>query len=238
MRKLTLGIGAICLCFALVLPATADPGTTARADVFQFAFADWINMHGSTGDFYAAMAFRSSDRFWSEQPGPETFGFFFKGKCRRHKAEAKGTKGSPGKGGEDDERGKDVSIIICSGSGFGKDIEPWNFFMDPLTLSTARLHAETSRHVHDVTWTGRGDGPEKDNWVSARGTRANAGSWMVRMAGVEGELFGERMRPAWSDLGFLYQDVSAFARLSARGVDIDFNRDGRVKVTRRFRVVD
>ena len=238
MRKLALGVGAISLCFALVLPATADPGFSTRAEARQFAFADWIDMNGMTGNFYGAWVWRSTDSFWSEQIGPETFAIVFRGKCRVHnRTQSRGSAGSAdseaSRGDKGGKSASEVSVIVCSGWGYGVDVLPQDFLMDPL-LSSARLHVETGRHTHDVTWTGRSDGPDRSHSVVARGTRASADVFMARMAKPEGKVFGERMKPGWMDLGFLYQSVDGQVRLSSGGLDIDVMRDGRVKVTRRI----
>jgi hypothetical protein len=220
MRKLTLGVGAICLCFALVLPATADPGISTYSNVTQIAWADWLDMNGATGTFYGAFAFRYAD---AHGVFIHTLGIAIKGECRREKGVMVDRK----------ERRIPVWFIVCWGRGVGGDLAHQDFRMDPL-LSSASLRMDKGQYVHQVSWTGRGDGPDEDHSVMVRGTRVSAEVDMDRGAKPEGKLFGQRMKSGWNELGFLNQSVNAMAKLSAQGVDVDFLRDGTVKVTRRY----
>lgn len=213
MRKMTLVIGAIGLSLAPVAPATAVPDI--QPHVSQFAYAHWFNIQHMTGNYYGAFAYRYNA---GGDDAVRTSTFVFRGSCRRDEA----------------KNGRD-SHVVCKGLGIISDVETQDFVVDP-TLSSASLRVDTGRHVHEVNWTGQDLVPHEGHSVVARDNRVRAGVGMSRLAKADGKLFGERMRARSDNWSFLYQGASALAKLDARGVDIDFLRDGRVRVMTRFSI--
>ena len=210
MRRVLLAAFALCLVGAVSAPVTATPG--ARADVFQIAWADWIDMNGRTGTFYGAIGVRGAGSVF----GARSEGIVFKGSCIRR-------------------RHGDMVSISCRGTGESKTVGPDEFWVDPM-LESASLDMTVDGSDHSVDWTGRrGD---EHGAAHSNGNRTVAFNERWRNAQISGNVYGRtfpRGRSFWK-LGFLYEIAQLNVRHDLERLGIHVRDDGSLRIERTFRV--
>lgn len=219
MRKLALGLSLLCLSAGLLHPASADPGAATFHD--QFAFADWIELHGNSGTLTGAVG----ARFIDEDSGLVTVGAVFKGKCHV-------------------DKGRNFTFISCSGSGKGRDIPLQDFQMHPL-MDTASLDVRVKGFDNHVDWTGRGPGPVASGGAAVGGDWVAAGTDIYRDAKSSGKVLGDKVKSAgWLDWAMMFTGVQAVGftglddleNIDAEGLDIDVTPGGKITVNRTYRI--
>ncbi len=131
------------------------------------------------------------------------------------------------------EKSKNMTLIMCSGKGRGKQIPFEDFTIHP-GLDNAHLELTSGGEEHIVDWTGRG----LASWggsVSGSGTFVTADAGFYRDATAQGEILGVKLKtnPRW-DWHFMIQGAGAMA---AGPIDeFTVKRDGSVRVEASFRI--
>ena len=215
MRKLLLSVITICLSTGLLSPVSADPGAAAYSE--QIAWASWIDMHGKTGDYTGAIAWRTI-----QKEGLVTLAGVFKGKCRA-------------------ESSKHFMMITCHGRGHGKEIPFQDFEMHPL-MDSATLKLRAGGFANRVNWTGRGPGPVNSGGVAGGDKWVAAGTDTYRDAKTNGRVLGKSYKSSgWLDWGFMVGATGAAIDAGVDGwetenLDVDLAPDGTFTVDQTFRI--
>ena len=172
---------------AVVGFAPASGATGVYGYTGQFAWAQWIDMHGRTGTFYAVYADRYVSPVWIS-----SYAFVVRGKCWRKSTE-----------------GRDR--LRCRGRGPYYDLGIDDFQVHPL-LEWATLRLGRDGRHGTVDWTGKGAEPERGVHASIYREFADVTAGLWRRASADATIFDRRMRtespPDW---GVLVEWTGAFA---------------------------
>ena len=210
MRRL-LGAGVLGLLVMFSNTAVAFPGAFHYAE--QMAYADWIEMKGSSGILVGVVGARGLD----PDGDVVTVGAVFRGTCTKSKH-------------------RRMTIIICTATGRSKKIPITDFSMHP-AMDQASVSVKMGGHRHSATWTGRGQTPTAGGQVSGGDGFVAAGADVYRDARTTGKVYGKRMvSKGWLDLGFMWISAQAFAHGSeSDGLRISVAGD-RLTVTRTIEI--
>ncbi|MFP5353346.1 MAG: hypothetical protein ACLGIB_12390 [Actinomycetota bacterium] len=207
---------ATALCLLLPTGATARPAPGAGGGLYQMAEADWLDLKART--FYFAIGVRGADA----PGGVRNQVFVGRGNCEVH-------------------RSRELTMVACSGRGYGGDAGVDGFQMDP-ALSSAHLELSAKGYEHVVDWTGEDIPMSGAQAAGGGGLGADASAGAARWAPAEGTLFGKRLRSGGDfAFGALVEAAGAYvfadgAAVFAEGRSVRFGRDGVVRMNVTYRI--